>query len=64
LYDELEDTSDVGPIFARLDANGAGWLARYIRERMVKDKDKAGDEIERELEANLLIPVLRACSFP
>ena len=64
LYDELEDTSDVGPIFARLDDNGAGWLARCIRERMVKDKEKAGDEIERELEVNSSSPFFDGVPIP
>ncbi|KAK7058475.1 hypothetical protein VNI00_002109 [Paramarasmius palmivorus] len=49
MYDELEEPEDAGPVLARATAHEAGWLARYIRDRIEKDQDRVRDEIEKEL---------------
>jgi breast cancer 2 susceptibility protein len=51
MYDQLEDASDaeVARTFTRLGATDAGWLARYIRDAIIKEREHAGYEIEREL---------------
>lgn len=53
VYDDLEETSNVAPVFAKLSGTEAGWLANYIREKIVKDKERMGDEIENELNVRL-----------
>ena len=55
LYSELEDASEVGPILSRLSASEAGWLARHIREQVVKDRERIGEEIESELRVRLSV---------
>jgi breast cancer 2 susceptibility protein len=49
MYDELEEPEDAGPVLARATSHEAGWLARYIRDRIEKDQDRVRDEIEKEL---------------
>ncbi|KII94288.1 hypothetical protein PLICRDRAFT_99668, partial [Plicaturopsis crispa FD-325 SS-3] len=51
LYDDLESASEVGAIFARLNHNEAGWLARFIRESIAKVRETAGEEIAHELKS-------------
>jgi len=34
----------------------AGWLSKIIRENIVKEKEKAGDEIESELNVCFFYP--------
>jgi len=51
LYDKLEEPSEVGPLLARLSCEEAGWLARFIHDRIDKDREKAGEEIEQELKS-------------
>lgn len=50
LYDELEDASKAGKVIASLTAIEAGWLAKYIRERLMRDREAIDDEIEQELQ--------------
>jgi breast cancer 2 susceptibility protein len=40
---------------SRVDSNTAGWLARFILNRMEKERERAGEEIEQELKVCHLI---------
>lgn len=57
LYDELEGAAAAGPILARLSVNEAGWLARFMREKVEKDRERAGEDIERELKVSVVLLV-------
>ncbi|KAJ7103228.1 hypothetical protein B0H15DRAFT_811512 [Mycena belliarum] len=50
LYDELEDPVGAAAVLRRISANSAGWLARFIVDRVEKERERAGDEIEQELK--------------
>ncbi|KAF5368607.1 hypothetical protein D9758_002203 [Tetrapyrgos nigripes] len=50
LYDELEEPDDAGRTIARTNGQEAGWLAKYIRERIEKGDESIRDEIEKELD--------------
>jgi len=54
LYDALEEPSEAGAVLAGLSCNEAGWLARFIRDRIDKDRERAGEEIEQELKGTCL----------
>jgi breast cancer 2 susceptibility protein len=54
LYDELEEPDDAGQTIARSSANEAGWLAKYIRERVERNQESVRDEIEKELDVRWL----------
>ncbi|KAJ6520132.1 hypothetical protein C8R45DRAFT_806075, partial [Mycena sanguinolenta] len=49
LYDELEDPTGAAEVMSRVSGRTAGWLARFIRNRMEKDRERAGEEIDQEL---------------
>jgi breast cancer 2 susceptibility protein len=51
LYDELEDSSKAAEVIANVTANEAGWLTRYIREKSLRDREAASEEVEQELQA-------------
>jgi breast cancer 2 susceptibility protein len=57
LFDELEDASEVGSVFARLTATEAGWLAKHIRYEISKDRERVVDEIESELKVRRFPPL-------
>lgn len=50
LYDELEIPSQAAQIIASVSVNEAGWLARYIREKSLRDQEAAAEEIDQELQ--------------
>ncbi|KAG7099659.1 hypothetical protein E1B28_001485 [Marasmius oreades] len=50
LYDELEEPEDVGTVISKATAHEAGWLARFIREKIEKGQETIRDEIDRELD--------------
>jgi breast cancer 2 susceptibility protein len=50
LYDDLDDASKAAKIIACATTNEAGWLARYIREKALRDQESAGEEVEHELQ--------------
>src|ERR1700722_4686628 len=52
IYEELEEESTIGPILAKLSKRDAGWLARYIRDSTIKDRERIADEIQNELTAS------------
>ena len=39
-----------GAIIGRVTRTEAGWLARAIREKLIKDKENMAEEIEKELQ--------------
>ena len=51
-FDELEEKvpSDVVVFIRKLAPVQAGWLARFIRSRIDRGKERAHDEIESELK--------------
>jgi breast cancer 2 susceptibility protein len=55
LYDDLDDASKAAKIIASATANEAGWLARYIREKALRDQESAGEEVEHELQVCIFI---------
>jgi hypothetical protein len=53
----MEETTEVGPLIARLSAVEAGWLARCILDKCRKDREAFGETIEDSLK---VIPLLFA----
>jgi breast cancer 2 susceptibility protein len=53
LYDNLEDASTAVKVIASVTANEAGWLARYIREKSLRNCETVGEEIEQELQVHI-----------
>ncbi|KAF8215873.1 hypothetical protein K438DRAFT_1659158 [Mycena galopus ATCC 62051] len=50
LYDELEDPTGAAGVISRVSGSTAGWLARFIANRMEKERERAGEEIDQELK--------------
>ncbi|KAJ7654824.1 hypothetical protein B0H17DRAFT_1099452 [Mycena rosella] len=50
LYDELEDPAGAAAVLSRVSATTAGWLARFITDRVEKERERTGDEMEQELK--------------
>ncbi|KAJ6575429.1 hypothetical protein B0H19DRAFT_1128649 [Mycena capillaripes] len=50
LYDELEDPAGAAAVLSRVSGNTAGWLGRFIVDRMEKERERAAEEIEQELK--------------
>ena len=50
LCDELETPEDASRIISSLNSTKAGWLARCIRQRSIRDREAAAEEIEQELQ--------------
>jgi len=63
IYDQLEDasTTEASVILGRLGYQPAGWLARLIREKVLKEREQSRDEFESEL--NSLCPPRQVRSF-
>ncbi|KAJ7170173.1 hypothetical protein C8R46DRAFT_225952 [Mycena filopes] len=55
LYDELEDPAEAAGVMSRVSANTAGWLARFIVDRLEKERERAGEEIDQELKVGLML---------
>jgi hypothetical protein len=53
LYDELEDPLNATKTIASVTTNEAGWLARYIREKSLRDREAVSEEVERELQVRI-----------
>ncbi|KAF9454198.1 hypothetical protein P691DRAFT_754960 [Macrolepiota fuliginosa MF-IS2] len=51
LYDQLEEHDDAMAMLSRITPQDAGWLAKHTHRCMELERERAGDEIERELEA-------------
>ncbi|KAJ7040305.1 hypothetical protein C8F04DRAFT_1312619 [Mycena alexandri] len=50
LYDELEDSAEAAGVMSRVSANTAGWLARFIGDRLEKERERVAEEIDQELK--------------
>ncbi|KAJ4485082.1 hypothetical protein C8J55DRAFT_36045 [Lentinula edodes] len=50
LYEELEVPEDAGQVISQTKGSEAAWLARYIRERLEKDRERVKDELEKEVD--------------
>ncbi|KAK7026152.1 breast cancer type 2 susceptibility [Favolaschia claudopus] len=50
LYDELEDPAAAGAVLSRVRGNTAGWFARFILDRLEKERERASEEIDQELK--------------
>ncbi|KAJ7269415.1 hypothetical protein B0H12DRAFT_1208887 [Mycena haematopus] len=50
LYDELEDPARAAGVMSRVSGSTAGWLARFISNRMEKDRERVEEEIDQELK--------------
>ncbi|KAF8274325.1 hypothetical protein EI94DRAFT_850937 [Lactarius quietus] len=51
MFDECEDSSDISPVLRRASKAEAGWLARFTRERLEKERETLELELERDLQA-------------
>jgi len=51
MFDECEDSSDISPVLRRASKAEAGWLARFTRDRVEKERETLEQELERELQA-------------
>lgn len=54
LYEELEVPEDAGQVISQTKGSEAAWLARYIRERLEKDRERVKDELEKEVDVSPL----------
>lgn len=52
LYEELEDPAGAGAVLSRVSPTTAGWLGRFIVDRVEKERERAGDEINQELKVD------------
>ncbi len=50
LYDTLDDPTDANATIAKLGPLESGWLARHIQITLDKEREAAGEQIERELQ--------------
>jgi breast cancer 2 susceptibility protein len=50
MFDECEDSSDISPVLRRATKAEAGWLARFTRDRVEKERETLEQELERELQ--------------
>ncbi|KAH9170557.1 hypothetical protein EDB89DRAFT_1977284 [Lactarius sanguifluus] len=51
MFDECEYSSDITPVLRRVSKAEAGWLARFTRDRVEKERETVELELERELQA-------------
>ena len=49
IYDQLEEPADANEALANISAIEAGWLAKYIRDSIEKESERARDDMEKEL---------------
>ncbi|KLO09271.1 hypothetical protein SCHPADRAFT_574338 [Schizopora paradoxa] len=51
LFDELDctDPPDLPAFFRKLNPRDAGWLARFLNAKCERDRERAGDEIQAEV---------------
>lgn len=50
MFDECEYSSDVSPVLRRASKAEAGWLARFTRDLVEKERETLEPELERELQ--------------
>ncbi|KAL1737489.1 hypothetical protein EV714DRAFT_241592 [Schizophyllum commune] len=49
IYDQLEEPADANEALANISVIEAGWLAKYIRDSIEKESERARDDMEKEL---------------
>ena len=50
MFDECECSSEIGSVLRRASKAEAGWLARFTRDRVEKERETLELELERELQ--------------
>ncbi|KAF7302766.1 hypothetical protein HMN09_00911700 [Mycena chlorophos] len=50
LYDQLEEKDEAAQVLSRVSGATAGWLARFITDRVEKERERGMEEIARELK--------------
>lgn len=60
LCDEIETPEDASRIISSLNSAEAGWLALCIRQKSIRDREAAAEEIEQELRVGAK-PHIRLC---
>ena len=53
MFDECEDSSDIIPVLRRASKVEAGWLARFTRDHVEKEREMLQQELERELQVRM-----------
>jgi hypothetical protein len=56
LVDELEDSEDPSSIINTVQKENAGWLAFLLRSKCQTDRDRASEEVDRELAVCVDLP--------
>lgn len=63
LFDDLDAGNDYHEVTSHLTIKQAGWLAVYIRDRSLKERETIGEEIERDLKVSGSMSTL-SCFLP
>ena len=50
MFDDCECSSEIGSVLRRASKAEAGWLARFTRDRVGKERETLELELERELQ--------------
>ncbi|KAA1468122.1 hypothetical protein DENSPDRAFT_372910 [Dentipellis sp. KUC8613] len=50
IFDELDGGKEFSVVTARISLTEAGWLARFIRDKIAQERAQIGEEIERDLK--------------
>ena len=50
MFDECDCSSEMGSLLRRASKAEAGWLARFTRDRVEKERETLELELERELQ--------------
>ncbi|KAI9453574.1 hypothetical protein BJY52DRAFT_1288754 [Lactarius psammicola] len=50
MFDECEYSSDISPVLRRASKAEAGWLSRFVQDRVEKERETLELELERELQ--------------
>ncbi|TFY81492.1 hypothetical protein EWM64_g2524 [Hericium alpestre] len=50
IFDELDGGTEFSKATMQTTINEAGWLARFVRERITQEREKIDEEIERDLK--------------
>ena len=63
MLDECECSSEIGSVLRRASKAEAGWLARFTRDRVEKERETLELELERELQVRYSRPSAPDHSF-
>lgn len=53
LLDDLENPTSAAKIVSSISSKEAGWLARAVREKTMRDRDRIGSDVEQEMQVSL-----------